>query len=267
VSASAARSRSASAASVLPPLAEELACADVPQWLRFCDQARRRRSLSLGAGRAPVGLEDGQRYGVLNRTVVEVQSICLPPSATSLLDPTIFPLLRLLSLSLSISVCVRAACWRVCSPVCVRVWRDRSVKEHPNIWSYSVLRLEELITGYDPVAVWPCSLQHDAVCLDDLIDHVCVCACVTMACSEISLQIVREHLPAAVDLETVIAQVRRGVDDEGRDIAETQIPLHTRLYIAWHVALGLRELHMRGIAHGDLSQANVLVRTHTHSLS
>jgi RIO-like serine/threonine protein kinase len=87
-----------------------------------------------------------------------------------------------------------------------------------------------------------------------------------MACSEISLQIVREHLPAAVDLETVIAQVRRGVDDEGRDIAETQIPLHTRLYIAWHVALGLRELHMRGIAHGDLSQANVLVRTHTLSL-
>ncbi len=78
-------------------------------------------------------------------------------------------------------------------------------------------------------------------------------------CSEISLQIVREHLPAAVDLETIIAQVQRGVEDEGRDIAEMQIPLHTRLYIAWHCALGLRELHMRGIAHGDLCQANVLV--------
>jgi hypothetical protein len=62
-----------------------------------------------------------------------------------------------------------------------------------------------------------------------------------------------------VDLETIIAQVQRGVDDEGRDIAEMQIPLHTRLYIAWHCALGLRELHMRGIAHGDLCQANVLV--------
>jgi hypothetical protein len=110
VSASAARSRSASAASVLPPLVEELACADVPQWLRFCDQARRRRSQSLGAGRAPVGLEDGQRYGVLNRTVVEVQSICLPPSATSLLDPTIFPLLRLLSLSLCVRACSVLAC-------------------------------------------------------------------------------------------------------------------------------------------------------------
>lgn len=69
----------------------------------------------------------------------------------------------------------------------------------------------------------------------------------------------REHLPGAVDLETIIAQVQRGVDDEGRDIAEMQIPLHTRLYIAWHCALGLRELHMRGIAHGDLCQANVLV--------
>ncbi|ELR13266.1 phospholipase D active site domain containing protein [Acanthamoeba castellanii str. Neff] len=60
-------------------------------------------------------------------------------------------------------------------------------------------------------------------------------------------------------LNRKVVEVRRGVDDEGRDIAEMQIPLHTRLYIAWHCALGLRELHMRGIAHGDLCQANVLV--------
>jgi hypothetical protein len=95
-SSSAARSRSTSGATALPALSEELICADASQWLRFCDEARRRGlvGLSSSSGRAPVGLEDGQRYGVLNRKVVEVQSIRLPPSAASLLDPTIFPLLR-----------------------------------------------------------------------------------------------------------------------------------------------------------------------------
>lgn len=94
-SSSAARSRSTSGATALPALSEELICADSSQWLRFCDEARCRGSnSSSSSSRAPVGLEDGQRYGVLNRKVVEVQSIRLPPSAASLLDPTIFPLLR-----------------------------------------------------------------------------------------------------------------------------------------------------------------------------
>jgi hypothetical protein len=95
-SSSAARSRSTSGATALPALSEELICADASQWLRFCDEARRRGLVgsSSSSSRAPVGLEDGQRYGVLNRKVVEVQSIRLPPSAASLLDPTIFPLLR-----------------------------------------------------------------------------------------------------------------------------------------------------------------------------
>ncbi len=117
-SSSAARSRSTSGATALPALSEELICADVSQWLRFCDEARRRGlvglSSSSSSGRAPVGLEDGQRYGVLNRKVVEVQSIRLPPSAASLLDPTIFPLLRYPS-----RVSCRVVCGVVCCVSCV----------------------------------------------------------------------------------------------------------------------------------------------------
>lgn len=74
------------------------------------------------------------------------------------------------------------------------------------------------------------------------------------------LQIVREYLPSSVDLETLIKQANYRADELGEDVTQAQIPLHTRLFIAWQCALGLNALHSCGIAHGNLCQANILVQ-------
>lgn len=76
-------------ACAMPALFDELSTCDTQSWLRFCAEQglHRRISRRLAPG-------DSRRLGVLNRKVVEVQSIALSPSAASLLKPEIFPRLR-----------------------------------------------------------------------------------------------------------------------------------------------------------------------------